>query len=227
MKSVTRINKKYLYLIVLLLTVLLYIAYKPFKSMASEIALLFTSNSSELITGYLNSYDIIRPAVSIGLMILQALIIPFKYEIMIFANIKVFGVLIGFVLSLIGRILGAYICFDIGKTLISNRIDLLMKKININNDMIINDIRSSSLVHTFIRFLPLNFDFTSYVMGILQLDLKKYMINSIIWITITTIVYSLKKGYYNYNHEVIIMFIRLVLSVVIFAILAKKYYKKH
>ncbi|WP_313755867.1 VTT domain-containing protein [Tissierella sp.] len=227
MKSVIRINKKYLYLSILLLTVLLYIAYKPFKSIISEIALLFTSNSSESIVGYLNSYDIIRPIVSIGLMILQALIIPFKYEIMIFANIKVFGALIGIILSLIGRIIGAYVCFDIGKTLISNGINLLMKKININNDIIINDIRNSSLVHIFVRILPLNFDLISYIMGILQLDLKKYMINSIIWITITTIAYSLKKGYYSYSYEIGIIFIRLALSVVVFAIATKKHYKKY
>ena len=106
--------------------------YEPFKILSSEIIMLFTSKSSESIIGYLNSYNNISPAVSIALMIFQALIFPFKYEIMIFANMKVFGESMGLVLSLVGRIIGAYICFDIGKTLLSNRIELIIRKLNIS-----------------------------------------------------------------------------------------------
>ena len=131
MKSTRETNKKKIYLIILLSLSVLYIAYEPFKTISSEVVILFTSQSSESIIGYLNAYDIIKPAVSIALMVFQALIFPFKYEIMIFANIKVFGELMGLVLSLVGRIIGAYICFDIGKTLLSNRIELIIKKLNI------------------------------------------------------------------------------------------------
>jgi len=186
--------------------------------------MLFTSKSSESIVGYLNSYDIIRPVVSIALMLLQALIFPFKYEIMIFANIKVFGELIGLGLSIIGRIIGAYICYDIGKTLLSNRIELIIKKLNIN-EIITNYMRSSGLVHVFIRILPLNFDLISYVAGIIQLDSKKYMLNSIVWIILTTVSYSIKKGYYSYSYEMRTTFIRLILSILVFVIVAKKYHK--
>lgn len=186
--------------------------------------MLFTSKSSESIIGYLNSYDIIRPAVSIALMLLQALIFPFKYEIMIFANIKVFGELIGLGLSLIGRIIGAYICYDIGKTLLSNRIELIIKKLNIS-EITTNYMRSSGLVHVFIRILPLNFDLISYVAGIIRLDSKKYMRNSIVWIILTTVSYSIKKGYYSYSYEMRTTFIRLILSILVFVIIAKRYHK--
>ena len=224
MKSTRETNKKKIYLIILLSLSVLYIAYEPFKTISSEVVILFTSQSSESIIGYLNAYDIIKPAVSIALMVFQALIFPFKYEIMIFANIKVFGELMGLVLSLVGRIIGAYICFDIGKTLLSNRIELIIKKLNIR-EITTDYMRNSGLVHVFIRILPVNFDLISYIAGIMQLDSKKYMLNSVIWITLTTVTYSVKKGYFSYNYEMGMTFIRFILSILVIAIIVKKHYK--
>ena len=224
MKNTKQTNKSYIYLIGLLSVVVFYIVSEPFKSFSSEIIMLFTSKSPESIIGYLNSYDIIKPAVSIALMLLQGLIFPFKYEIMIFANIKVFGELMGLVLSLVGRIIGAYICFDIGKTLLSNRIELIIKKLNIR-EITTDYMRNSGLVHVFIRILPVNFDLISYIAGMIQLDSKKYMLNSVIWITLTTVTYSIKKGYFSYNYEMGTTFIRFILSIVVITIIAKKHYK--
>lgn len=224
MESTRRAIKSHIYLIILFSVVVLYITYEPFRAFGSETIMLFTSKSAESITGYLNSYDIIRPAVSITLMLLQALIFPFKYEIMIFANIKVFGKLIGLSLSLIGRIIGAYICYDIGKALLSNRIKLIIKKSD-TIGIITNYMRGSGPVHVFIRILPFNFDLISYVAGIIQLNSKGYMVNSIVWIIFTTVAYSIKKGYYSYSYERGVTFIRLILSVIVFVIIIKKYHK--
>ena len=222
MKITKRTSKRYIYLIISLSIAALYITYEPFKSSSSEILILFTSRSSESIIGYLNSFNGMRPVVSIGLMILQALIFPFKYEIMIFANARAFGELAGLCLSLIGRILGAYICYDIGESLMSNRMVLFIRKLNVGG-MITNYMRTSSWVHIFIRLLPLNFDLISYLAGIMQLDSKKYMLNSIVWISLTTLVYSVKKGYFNHSYEMGIGYLRLILSIVVIVIIVKKY----
>lgn len=216
MKFILKTNKKNIYLFALLLTVVLYISCATFRTISSRIALLFTSNSLESIIGYLNSYNTIKLIVSIGLMVLQAIIIPFKYEIMIFANIKVFGVIIGSIFSAIGRFIGAYICFDIGKVLLSKKLDLLITKIDKN--IFIHSFRNNNLVHTLIRFIPLNFDLISYLAGILGLNLKKYMINSTIWIILTTVIYSIKIGYYSYSYEFAVICIRLILSLAIFCV---------
>ena len=208
----------------LLSVVVFYIVSEPFKSFASGIIMLFTSKSSESITGFLNSYDGIKPLVSIALMIFQALIFPFKYEIMIFANIKVFGQLVGFVISLVGRIMGTYICYDVGKVLFSKRIESIIKKVD-PNQIKSNYIKNSGLVNILIRILPLNFDLISYFAGIMQLNSKKYMINSIIWATLTTLAYSIKKGYYSYSYEMRMILIRLILSVLVFPIIVRKYKK--
>lgn len=225
MGSIRGFNKRYLYIIVILLISVFYIVYEPFKSFSSGVIMLFTSKSSESIIGFLNSYDTVRPAVSIGLMLLQGIIFPFKYEIMIFANIKVFGKLVGLCLSLIGRTMGAYICYDIGRTFLSNRIDLLIEKLNIGDKTIINNMRSNYLMHIFVRVLPANFDLISYAAGILQLDSKKHMLNSIILIIFTTVPYSLKKGYFSFRYEMGATFVRLILSIVVLSIVAKRYHK--
>lgn len=224
MKNIKQTNRSYIYLIVLLFVVIFYIVSEPFKSFSSEIIMLFTSMSSESITGYLNSYDIVRPLVSIALMIFQALIFPFKYEIVIFANIKVFGELMGFVLSFVGRIIGAYICYDLGRSLLSKRIELITKRVDIKGNRS-NYIKNSVLVNILIRILPLNFNLISYFAGIMQLNSKKYMINSIIWATLTTLVYSIKKGYYSHSYEMRMILIRLILSILVFVIIAKRYHK--
>lgn len=224
MDRIRKINKRSIYLVALLLTVVLYMVYEPFKILSSEIIMLFTSKSSESIIGYLNSYNNISPAVSIALMIFQALIFPFKYEIMIFANMKVFGELMGLVLSLVGRIIGAYICFDIGKTLLSKKVELFTKKFNVN-DTTISYIKNSDLANIVIRMIPLNFDLISYFAGIIQLNFKKYMYNSTVWIILTTLSYSIKKGYYSYSYEIRTIFTRLILSILVFIITGKKYKK--
>lgn len=214
MDVLSRIKRKHIYIFTLLLTIVLYISTLSFRTMASRIVLLFTSNSPELIIGYLNSYNFIKPIVSIGLMVLQAIIIPFKYEIMIFANVKVFGTIIGFVLSTIGRIIGGYICFDIGRVFLSRKIDLLTEKIAKSD--FLEPFRNDNLVHILIRLIPLNFNVTSYLSGILGLNLKKYMINSMIWIIFTNFIYSIKMGYFNYSYELAAIWIRLILSFLIF-----------
>ena len=73
--------------------------------------------------------------------------------------------------------------------------------------------------------MPLDFDLISYFVGIIQLNSKKYMVNSIVWIILTTVSYSIKKGYYSYSYEMRTTFIRLILSILVFIIIAKKYHK--
>lgn len=66
MKNPRENNKKNIYLIVFLSIVALYIVSETFKSFLSGVIMLFTSKSIESIVGYLNSYDIIKPLVSIS-----------------------------------------------------------------------------------------------------------------------------------------------------------------
>ena len=207
--------RKYIYLITILLVGVLYAFSAPFKTFSGRIIFLFTSRSTESIMGYLNSYPHIKPIVAIGLMVLQAVIIPFKYEIMIFANIRVFGFIIGLTLSIIGRIIGAYICFDIGKALLSDKVLSISK---INSPTYNENIRDNNIVHILIRLAPLNFESSSYLSGILGINIKKYMGNSLIWIILTTGIYSFNKGYISYRYEQIAIFTRLILAIVILII---------
>jgi len=199
-------NRKFIYLLILLLIVGLYNFHIPFRTISTEIVLLFTSQSSELIIGYINAYaTLVKPIVSIGLMIFQAIIVPFKYEIMIFANIKVFGLIMGALLSIIGRIIGAYICFDIGRVLIGNKFTLPANKMG----------HHAYMIPILIRLIPVNFDFLSYLSGLLRLNARKYMIVATGWIILTTGLYAVNEGYFSYSWERTALMVRLVMIIVI------------
>lgn len=215
---------KNIYFLALLSIGLFYLVNDNFKSSVNQIIMLFTSNSPEFISGYINSYDIARPLVSIILMVVQAIIVPFNYEIVIFANMNVFGGLMGFSLSLIGRLIGAYICYDIGRLLFAKRIEDIIARVN-NKSKVLSYIRKSWLVNIFVRMLPLNFDGVSYFSGIVKLDLKKYMINSTIWIAITSLLYAIKEGYYSYNYEILALVVRIIISALLFVVMVKRYRK--
>lgn len=215
-----------IYLLTLLLMGLLYIIHEPFKSISSETILLFTSNNPQAIVGYLNSFNTIKPIISIGLMVLQSLIIPFKYEIVIFANRKVFGLFAGIFVSSLGRIIGAYICYDIARTFLSDRLNILLEKTDSN--FLINIMRASVLFNVLIRLLPINFNFISYLAGSLKLDPKKHLINSSVWIITTAILYSINEGYFGYKYELNTLLLRLLLSALIIIIMIKnELYKTH
>lgn len=206
MKTTLENKRKYIYLLILMSLLILYVFSMPFKSISTEIVMLFTSKSSQLIVGYLNKYDtFIKPVVSIGLMIFQAIIAPFKYEIIIFANIKVFGLVIGFLVSVIGRIIGAYICFDIGRVLRANKFALSANKMG----------HHAYLVPILIRLIPVNFDFLSYLSGVLRLNARKYMIVATGWIILTTGLYAVNEGYFSYSWERTALMVRLGMIIVI------------
>lgn len=201
-------NKRpYFYLAIIISLLILYVFYIPFKSVGTEIVMLFTSKSPQLIIGYLNQYDsLVKPVVSMGLMIFQAIIVPFKYEIMIFANIKVFGLVMGFLISMIGRIIGAYICFDIGRVLIGrHKVALAADKIGYN----------AYLLPVLIRLIPVNFDWLSYLSGLFRLNARHYMLVATGWIFVTTGLYAVKAGYFSYNWERLALMARLGIIIVI------------
>ncbi len=223
-KKQSIISKKNMYLIILLVLIILYMVSDVFKSFSSQIMMLFTSNGSAFTIGYLNSFGFMRPIVAIALMIVQALIFPFKYETMIFANTTVFGEMLGASVSIIGRIIGAYICYDIGKTLWPSTITSSICKIN-RRKLKMNNFTQSNLVNVLIRLLPINFDLMSYFGGIMRINFKKYMINSIIWITGTTVLYAIKNGYFSHAYEISAIYIRLILSFIVLIVIVKRYKK--
>jgi uncharacterized membrane protein YdjX (TVP38/TMEM64 family) len=69
------------------------------------------------LRAYVLAYGAWAPAVSIGLMVLQALAAPVPHFVVIFANGLAFGVAEGWLLSLIGQTVAASVCFAIARGL--------------------------------------------------------------------------------------------------------------
>jgi uncharacterized membrane protein YdjX (TVP38/TMEM64 family) len=69
------------------------------------------------VEGYLRSYGALSPAVFVGLMVLQAVIVPIPSTPLVMAGGILFGVYKGTLLSWIGATLGALIDFHLGRRL--------------------------------------------------------------------------------------------------------------
>ena len=66
---------------------------------------------------YLRGFGIVAPIVSMGLMVVQALVSPLPAFVITFANAWVFGWFWGAVYSWTGAMIGAAVCYGIAKTL--------------------------------------------------------------------------------------------------------------
>lgn len=190
--------------------IIILIAYKfnpSFKSNLTEVVLLFTANSKEQISGYLNAFNTAKPIASIGLAVFQSLAVPFRYEPLLLANISLFGFR-GCLYFILGKLIGAMICYDIAKSFIPGN---FFNRIKLNN-----------LFSVLLRTLPINFNFMSYFMGAVKIDALEYLLNSLAWISITTALYYWNDGYFQYSQEMYGFYIRLVLSGVLSIVLIKK-----
>lgn len=204
--------KACIYLISIGLIGTLYLLSAPFQSAFTEILLLFTSHSSVSVIGYLNASEFIKPAISVGLTVFQAVIAPFDYELLVFANTMVFGASYGLFLSLLGRMFGAVLCYDIGNTLFAPFVARLFRTLRTNAPEKLQKLQRSTLFLFVFRLFPLPFDWMSYVAGMVQLSFHKYLLFSFLWIAIPTAFYAYTGSYLPYRYELALTILRLVLS---------------
>lgn len=93
------------------------ILYLLFQSQINEITIKLSSLDIEEVRDYISSFGIFAPLVSILLMILQSIMAPIPAFLITFSNALVFGWIKGAVISWTGAMIGAMICFYIGRFL--------------------------------------------------------------------------------------------------------------
>lgn len=214
-------HKRLAYGFILLLSVGLYMLVPSFRSFGSEILLLFTSNSTETIAGYIKTAGKLKVIASLALMSLQGILFPFGYEPFLFANIKVFGSVLGLVLSLLGRFLGAFIAFDMDKTFFASLFAKGFKRLSMGEEQLIY-LRNNPFLAQLIRIIPWNFGAMSYLAGMLQINVRKYLVHSLVWILLTTVPYVIKGGYFTYQTELWVTILRYGLAILCLVILVKR-----
>lgn len=213
--------RKAIYVFSILGIGILFITNPQFKSFASGLTILFTAGSTEQIVGYLKSAGTTGPFLSILAMILQALVFPFSYTTLTFANVSVYGTMFGFLLSFTGRTLGAYLCYDLARSLIPKVFSERISKRMTGNPLLtwLKTERSGAF---FFRLIPGNFDLMSYLSGVLAVESKSYLLSSCFWIALTTGIYTIRNYYFSRRLEVIANIVRFLAAIVLLAIIKKK-----
>lgn len=139
---------------------------------------------------YIVSFGAWGPVASLCLMVLQALVSPVPSFLVTFANGLAFGVLYGWILSVLGHALAAAVCFGISRSLGRVPVEALVGKTGLQSaDLWFG---RWGLYAVFAgRLVPgIAFDAISYAAGLTRMRFGSFMAASILGILPQTFLYS-------------------------------------
>lgn len=130
-----------------------------------------------LIRDYLHGFGAWAPAVSIGLMVAQVIVVGIPATIVLFANGVAFGTSGGAVVNIAGRMLGAVIAFAIARMLGKGAVEKLMGKLSHSQKFEAWMERWGGWAVFATRAIPgMPSDIFSYVAGFTKVSWKTYTI---------------------------------------------------
>ncbi|MGM7701509.1 TVP38/TMEM64 family protein [Pseudalkalibacillus sp. Hm43] len=211
-----------LYLVLIFIVLLLIIK-------GDQLIGLLTSGSLDRVVGYVQSWGIFAPLISIGLMIFQAIAAPIPAFLITATNGLLFGVVWGFVISWIGAMLGAIVSFYLAKRL---GYDFVKKKVNetgwLNHLERLNG-KYGFWIVLIARLVPVvSFDLISFAAGLAGMKLRTFLVSTGIGMLPATIAYTMlghdMRNIQQFNERMLIIISALV-GVTLIAMLLKKKYK--
>lgn len=144
----------------------------------------------DAIRAYVLSFGTWAPAISLALMVLQAVISPIPAFTLSIANGLVFGAFWGAVLSLVGRALAAALCFYLARALGKDSVESLVgEKAARRSEFWLERWGAPAVLLT--RLVPFfSFDLVSYAAGLSRLRFDKFMLATVIGEVPAAIIYS-------------------------------------
>ncbi|MFX0043302.1 MAG: TVP38/TMEM64 family protein [Candidatus Hodarchaeota archaeon] len=116
----------------------------------------------------------------IVIMAFQGLIVPIPSEVVLLATGMIWGIYLGGFMGIIGSMAAGLLCFYIskkgGRPLAEKFVG--EKAINIADDFIKKHGTTAIIITRFIPFIP--FDVISYTSGLVEIDIKKYLVGTLI-----------------------------------------------
>lgn len=140
---------------------------------------------------YLYSFGMWAPIISIGLMVLQALVSPLPAFVITFANVWVFGWVWGAVYSWIGATFGASLCFCIAKFYGRPVVEKMVgkKSLQMSDDFFAKYGPYSVIISRLVPVVP--FDIVSYAGGLTTMGFWEFFWATGLGQLPATIIYSL------------------------------------
>ena len=189
----------------------------------SRAVVILDNLDSSTLKEYILGFGIWAPIASFILMILQSIVAPIPSVVIVFVNAALFGWFKGAILSFISALSGACLCFYIARLLGRDVVEKLVSKTSINKvDKFFKEYGSYTVLIA--RLLPfVSFDLISYAAGLTGMSFLKFFIATALGQLPTKLIYSYAGEAFIGNIENIIAIILIISSLVVLAMLIKKY----
>jgi len=217
---------KVLIITIIVALVLAYFFIPTFNSKVNGIFMLFSSMSIESIAEYIRSFGIYAVLVSFLLMVFQSVAAPLPAFLITFANAAIFGWWQGALLSWISSMVGAALCFCIGRILGRDAVEKLTSKYAMAS---VEGFFEKYGEHTILvcRLLPfISFDFISYAAGLTSMGFLAFIVATGIGQLPATVVYSYVGGMLTGGVQMIVTALLILFSITILIFMFKQMYNE-
>ncbi|WP_346940148.1 TVP38/TMEM64 family protein [uncultured Clostridium sp.] len=217
---------KILIITIIVALVLAYFFIPTFNSKVKDIFMLFSSMSIESIAEYIRSFGIYAVLVSFLLMVFQSVAAPLPAFLITFANAAIFGWWQGALLSWISSMVGATLCFCIGRILGRDAVEKLTSKYAMAS---VEGFFEKYGKHTILvcRLLPfISFDFISYAAGLTSMGFLAFIVATGIGQLPATVVYSYVGGMLTGGAQMIVTALLILFSITVLVFMFKQIYNE-
>ena len=163
----------------------------PFRFEVGRAAHLLGSGDLESLREYILGFGAWAPVVSLGLMVFQALATPIPSFLISFANGLAFGPVWGWLLSAVGHVLAAAVCFGLARALGRGPVTALVGRVGLEStDRWFGRWGAHAVLVT--RLVPgMAFDAVSYAAGLTQMGFGRFIGATTIGVLPGTLVHAL------------------------------------
>lgn len=160
------------------------------RAEVGQVFALLAAGDTAGLRAYVLGYGVWAPAVSIGLMVLQALAAPVPHFVVIFANGLAFGVAEGWALSLVGQTIAASVCFAIARGLGRAPVEALVGRFGL--EMADRWFARWGIAGIFVtRLVPgIGFDAISYAAGLTGINFARFALVTVVGSAPQTLLYA-------------------------------------
>lgn len=149
-----------------------------------------TSGDQEAIGAWMRSFGAWGPAISLVLMVAQAIVAPIPGALVVFANGIAFGTFWGTVLSVAGQTLAAVICFGIARAVGRGPVEAMVGRFGLEAlDRGVG--RWGPVAIVLLRLVPgVAFDAVSYGAGLMRMRFRTFLLATVAGIVPQTLFYT-------------------------------------
>lgn len=187
-----------------------YFLVKPVNNLIKQAYFLLSLYDSDTIKGFIESFGSGAPLASFLLMIFQSVVVPLPAFPIVFSNMALYGKFYGLILSFIGTMAGATLCFLISKLFTGKLTDGVTRRIT--------QYKTGSAIDKYCKYILLitrlvpviHFDIISYAAGITSISFRAYILATCLGFLPLIIIYLTTGNMFTVESNVLITGISLL-----------------